>query len=113
MRIKQLILGTLLAFAAVFANAHRDGHDEAQPIDRAQAAARADTMVPMLIKDKKLHPSWGKRERKGVRSLDIGKVRVWVVSYHNPAEKDAKKRDLYVFVDELGNFIGMNHTGKP
>lgn len=113
MQIKQFFLGSVLAFTALFANAHRDGHDESQPIGQAQAAARAETIVPMLIKDNKLASSWNQRERREVKSLDTGKGRVWVVRYRNAAEKDTKKRDLYVFVDELGNFVTMNHTGKP
>jgi len=35
-----------------------------------------------------------------------------VVEYTNPKAADENKAKLFVFVDEFGNPVGANHTGK-
>lgn len=112
MQFKQLFLGSVLTLVTISAGAHVGGHDESQPITQDQAAARAEKIVPVLIKDKKLDASWSKRERKDVKLQDTGSGRVWVVSYRKLAEKDPKKQNLFIFIDDLGNYLNMNHTGK-
>jgi hypothetical protein len=109
--LRQILLTILLAFAAVQATAHPGGHgDEAKLISAEEATTLADSAVSMYVQDKKLDGSWAKRKAKETKLQNTGTEMVWVVSYANPAEKDASKRTLYVFIDSLGNFVDANHS---
>jgi hypothetical protein len=109
--LRQMLLTILLAFAVVQATAHPGGHgDESKLISAEEATALADSAVSMYVKDKKLDGSWAKRKAQKAALQNTGTEMVWVVSYANPAEKDASKRTLYVFIDSLGNFIDANHS---
>lgn len=70
----------------------------------------ADYAVSMYVKDKKLDGSWAKRKATEAKLQNTGNEVLWIVSYANPAEKDASKRTLFVFIDSLGNFIDANHS---
>jgi hypothetical protein len=62
------------------------------------------------VKERRLASSWAKRKTTAVKLQKSGHETVWVVGYANPAEKDASKKNLYVFIDSLGNFIDANHS---
>ena len=101
----------LVTFATAQATAHPEGHgDEAKLISAEEATSLADYAVSMYVKDKKLAGSWAKQKAKEAKLQNTGSETVWMVSYVNPAEKDASRRTLYVFIDSLGNFIDANHS---
>jgi Family of unknown function (DUF6488) len=101
----------ILSFAAAQATAHPGGHDdEVKLISAEEATTLADHALSLYVRDKKLDGSWAKRKAKEAKLQNTGSEAVWVVSYANPAEKDASKKTLYVFIDSLGNFIDANHS---
>ncbi len=108
---RQILVAIVLAIAATQATAHPGGHgDEAKLISAEEATTLADYAVSMYVKDKKLDGSWAKRKAQEAALQNTGTEMVWVVSYANPAEKDASKRTLHVFIDSLGNFIDASHS---
>jgi hypothetical protein len=109
--LRQIVLAIILTFAAAQATAHPGGHDDdGKLISAEEATTLADYAVSTYVKDKKLDGSWAKRKAQEAALQNTGTEMVWVVSYANPAEKDASKRTLYVFIDSLGNFIDVNHS---
>lgn len=109
--LRQILLTIALTFAATQATAHPGGHgDEAKLITAEEATTLADSAVSMYVKEKKLDGSWVKRKATEAKLQNTGNEMVWVVSYSNPAVKDASKQTLYVFIDSLGNFIDANHS---
>jgi hypothetical protein len=104
------IMGAAFLLAAALANAHGD-HDEA-PITKEIASSRGDLVVNTLVMDRKLAGSWQKKQGKKVEGRATPAGAYWVVSYENAEEKAEDKRTLYIFLDELGNYIGANHTGR-
>jgi hypothetical protein len=105
------LLAIVLVSAASQTIAHPGGHgDEAKLISAEEATTLADYAVSVRVKEKKLAGSWAKRKATEVKLQKSGHETVWMVSYANPAEKDASKKTLYVFIDSLGNFIDANHS---
>ena len=104
------ILGAAFLLAAALANAH-GSHDEA-PITKEIASSRGDIVVNALVMDKKIAGSWQKKQGKKVEGRSTPAGSYWVISYENAEEKVEKKRTFYIFLDELGNYIGANHTGQ-
>lgn len=112
-KMKSLILGAFLLVAAANVTAHVGAHDdEGEPITAQEASVIADQALGALVKEKRLDGSWAKLKSQDVKSQGPTTDRVWIVSYNNPAEKDASKRTFYVFIDALGNYLASNHTGK-
>lgn len=109
--IKQLLIGAVLLLASGMALSH-DDHGEDAPITKEVAAARGEMIVGALVEDKKLASSWQQKKQKEVASKVTPGGALWVVSFNNPAEKDKAKRTLYILLDDAGNYIGANHTGK-
>lgn len=113
MSIRQFFLGALLVAVTTTVSAHLDGHDdEAQPITAQEASVIADHAIGALVKEKRLDGSWAKLQPQEIKPQGTGSDRIWVVSYSNPAEKDASKKGFYVFIDALGNYLDSNHSGK-
>ena len=104
------LVGTAFLLAAALANAHGN-HDEA-PITRDIASSRGGLVIKALVAEKKLARSWQKGPEKNIVNRATPAGVYWVISYENAAEKTADKRTLYIFLDELGNYIGANHTGQ-
>ncbi|MDN3578820.1 DUF6488 family protein [Chitinimonas viridis] len=107
---KQTLIGTLFALSTLAAHAHGNHGDE-EPISKDGATARGNKVIEMLVDSKKLQLSWKMTSAKEISSRDTPNGPVWVVSYQNPAESDTAKRTLYIFLDDVGNYLGANHTG--
>ncbi|MBL8508205.1 MAG: hypothetical protein JNM11_07040 [Chitinimonas sp.] len=106
---KQTLIGALFAVAAVAAQAH--GNHADAPISKDGAEVRSGKVIDMLVDAKKLPASWKMTKVKEATSRQTPNGPIWVISYQNPTETDAAKRNLFVFFDETGNYIGANHTG--
>ena len=107
---KQSFIGAVLLLASGLALSHGN-HDEA-PITKEIAATRGEMILGALVKDKKLASSWQQKKLIDVASKVTPKGALWVISYNNPAEKDKGKQTIYILLDDVGNYIGANHTGK-
>lgn len=90
-----------------------EGHDHDEPLTSTDAASLADKALPDVIKAQKLNVSWQKAQRQEPKVLTANGAEVWVVSYANAQETNTANRLLYLFFDDLGNFVTANHTGKP
>lgn len=106
---------SLVAVVALMSNvvvlAH-EGHDHDEPLTSTDAASLADKALPGVIKTQKLNASWQKALRKDAKVVNAAGGELWVVSYANTQEANAANRLLYLFFDDLGNFVTANHTGK-
>src|SRR4030095_5561660 len=107
----QALLGSLLAVIASLSFAHA-AHEHRTAIPKDEVNVRAEQVVGFLIVGKRLPRSWEKRQLKDVSSRESPNGLIWVVTYQNPNESDKSKRMLYIFLDDLGNFIDNNYSGK-
>lgn len=108
---KQSLIGALLLMVSGLGFGHGNHMDE-EPITKEVAAARSEMILGALIEDKKLASSWRQKKLKDVASKVTPAGALWIVSYENPAEKDKAKQTIYILLDDAGNYIGANHTGK-
>jgi len=104
-----IIAAALLALSATVARAHPN-HD-GPPISKEELPGLGQRTVVLLVEHKQLAPSWAGKPVKEVSSRQLPEGVIWVVTVENPAEADKAKRTVYMFFDELGNFLGGNHTG--
>lgn len=93
--------------------AHPGHGEETVTIPQANAEAKARTVVDTMIGRDILEPSWRglKPDSADLREGDTGGLE-WVITFRNPAAKDAAKRVLYVFLSSDGIYLAANHTGK-
>lgn len=112
-RLNRILVGIFLVISAASANAHPGGHgSEDNALTEKDASLLAEKVLQALVWDRQLNASWQKRQVVETRSWQGKGQRLWMVSYKNPAENDPKKQMLYVFMDDLGNYLDVNHTGK-
>lgn len=109
--LKKAIVAAAFMLTAGLAQAHGNHIDE-EPISKAEASARGEIIVNALVAEKKLAGSWQQKKLIDVASKVTPKGALWVISYNNPDEKDKQKQTIYILLDDLGNYIGANHTGK-
>lgn len=110
-RFRTILYVALMGFAAT-AVAHPN-HDEDEAMTSERAAKLADQSLPALVQSKKLKAAWLKGERQEAVKRNAGGREVWVVAYKAPAgAAGASEGSLYLFFDDLGNFIDANHTGS-
>jgi hypothetical protein len=105
-RLAAAVLFALLA-GALSAHPNHDG----PPISREELPALGQRTMSLLVDAKQLAPSWRGKPVKEVSSRQLPDGVVWIVTVENPGEADQAKRTVYMFFDELGNFLGGNHTG--
>ena len=108
-KLAATIAAVLVALCAAVASAHPN-HD-GPPISKDELPGLGQRTVVLLVEYKQLAPSWAGKPVKEVFSRQLPEGLVWVVTAENPAEADKTKRTVYMFFDELGNFLGGNHTG--
>jgi hypothetical protein len=101
-----------LVLATNVALAHKGGHHDELALDPDGVAQLADASVAQLVKSQKLAAVWAKGQRQGASLRADSKPPIWVVTYKNPSASQGADAMLYVFFDELGNFLEANHTGK-
>ena len=110
--LKQLALGAILVALPHLVAAHPGGHGNEEPITQTQASKKAEQVFVSLVQGKRLGPSWQGKQPTNISSRQTPAGTIWVVTYDNPVETDQAKKILYLFLDEFGNFIGGNHSGK-
>lgn len=108
--IRQFLISAMLLIAPGLALSHAS-HDE-DPITKEVAAARGEMIIGALVEDKKLANTWQQKKLKNVVQKATPAGALWIVSYDNPADKDKAKQTIYILLDEVGNYVGANHTGK-
>jgi uncharacterized membrane protein len=109
--LARLAVGLLFALSAGLVSGHPN-HGDGPPVTKEQLPGLGQRAVVALVQAKQLAPSWQGKTAKDVRSAPTPAGLLWIVDYENPAETDQSKRNLYIFFDEFGNFVGGNHSGK-
>jgi hypothetical protein len=110
---KQSLLGAVLSVVVVSANAHGDhDHNNDSPINKENALIISNNALGQLIDSKKLAKTWMFKKLKTVTTQETANGKVWVISYENSSEKSENRRVIYVLIDEVGNYLGSNYTGK-
>ncbi len=87
-------------------------HGVSEPISKAQATQKAEAVKQQLVSSKQVSSEWNGVEGSSPQQRSTSAGNLWVVEYANPETADENKAKLFVFVDEFGNPIGANHTGK-
>jgi hypothetical protein len=106
--LRLLLAASFVLFAAALsAHPNHDG----PPISKAELPGLGQRTLSLLVDAKQLPPSWRGKPVKDVSSRELPEGTLWIVSAENPGEADPAKRTVYMFFDELGNFVGGNHTG--
>jgi Family of unknown function (DUF6488) len=104
-RPKTVLYIALLSFATAVSFAH-EGHDE--KLTDKRVAQLADKSLPKVVQSKKLNAQWATAQRQSVVQRKAAGKDVWMVTYKG-AGADGQ---LYLFFDDLGNFVDANQTGK-
>jgi hypothetical protein len=65
-----------------------------------------------MVRQNKLDASWGKELKQNIVRKPVKNTYVWEVMVNNPQEKDAAKQNLYLYLDEMGNSVGVSYTEK-
>lgn len=99
-----------MVFFPVFAHEGHDHDDES--LTEKQVAALATKTLPSLIQGKKIAATWAQAKQEAVTIRSAAGKDVWVVTYKNPSATDASGKPLFLFFDDLGNFIEANQSGK-
>lgn len=108
-RYKTILYAALMGLASVAA-AHPNHEDEAQ-MTAQRAAKLADQRLSAVVQTKKLNAAWLKSTRGEALKRTAGGRDVWVVPYK--AAQGGADSALYLYFDDVGNFIDANHSGTP
>jgi hypothetical protein len=108
--VTAVLLG-LAAAPAARAHGDKPGHTHHQ-ITQKQAGEFAKLVVAAMVREEAVAPSWNKATLTSAAKKKRGHTTEWVVVFDNPAETDAAKRTLYVFLDLEGEYIAANHSGR-
>jgi hypothetical protein len=106
------IVTAILVSLWSFSSMAHPGHDEEEPLTEQQVAELANKSLPELVKGKQVDAVWGKAQQQKVAQAKSDGKDIWVVTYKAAKGSAAGKELLYVFFDDLGNFLSANHTGK-
>lgn len=110
---KHALLGMMLAVSVGSVHAHGlHSIEDDKPITRETAIMKSNFAVLELVESHKLFKSWTFKTLKDAVIQETPTGKVWVVSYVNSSVTDPARQTIYVFLDELGNYLGSNYTGK-
>jgi hypothetical protein len=103
-----LVLVTLVAVGIERAA----GHPHHDPIATEDAIDIATQIVEELIRTKHIEASWKavvpSRAERRVRGHGIE----WIVTLTNARASDPDNRTLYIFLDELGDYLSFSYTAR-
>ncbi len=105
---KSLVMGLAFIGASTLAGAHSD-HGEVMPITQQQAANASSVVLKSLVKTKELEKVWEGEKPQQTTLKRLKTEKVWESVFYNKLENDATKRNLYVYFDEMGSFLGATH----
>jgi len=105
------ILGAVaaVAFLAVPALAHPDGHDQQFRVERKPIGQSAQEAVIKLVAQAKLPASWSKAKPLDTKMRTKDGAQQWVVTFRDERIRNSAKRNLYVVMNTEGGFISANH----
>jgi len=116
--IKTTLMTVLLAYSfnPLYASGNHDhghGHShDRQKITKSYAQNKATKEIKILIQLGKLDKNWMNIPILNMTQKKYNNEMEWVISYKNNTIKDAKKQNLYVFINLYGEITGVNHSGE-
>ena len=75
------------------------------------ARTKAQSVLGTLIERKVVGRNWAAVAPLKAEMQTRADGKQWVVTFRNPKERVRAKRNLYVFLDESGDYVAANHTG--
>ena len=87
-------------------------HGASEPVSKEQVTERAAAVKQQLVNSEQIASSWAEASRGKAEQRSTSAGKLWVVQFANPDPASEDKANLYVFVDEYGNPVGANHSGK-
>ena len=104
------------AFNPLYAGGNHDhghGHSHAKKeVSKSYVQKLAKVEVRRLFQQNKIDASWIDTSIKDTVKKNFQGHMEWVVSFNNKSIKDAKKQNLFVFIDLYGEITGANYTGE-
>ncbi|MDQ1244521.1 MAG: hypothetical protein QG565_861 [Campylobacterota bacterium] len=92
---------------------HEHGHSHAQEkISEAKAKEIATGQMKKYILNGKLDKSWESVSIESIKQQVYKSVPEWVVAFKNQKETNPERQNLYIFVNQYGEMLGANFTGK-
>lgn len=114
--MKKTILSFATAIALSFSSQAFAGtghsHDVSEPVSEKQATQNAAVVKQQLVDSEQVSAAWSNVTVNSAEQRSTSAGNMWVVEYVNPEATDENKTKLFVFLDELGNPVGANHSGK-
>jgi hypothetical protein len=87
-------------------------HGASEPVSKDQATERAVAVKQQLVSSEQIGSTWAQVSMGTAKQRSTSEGKLWVVQFDNPDSADENRAKLFVFVDEFGNPIGANHSGK-
>lgn len=88
---------------------HSHGHSK---VEEAQAKQIAMKQLNSYVALGKLDKSWKNIPVKNTKKQEFQGNPEWVFTFNNLNEKKAEQKNLYIFVNQYGEMMGANFTGK-
>jgi len=108
--MRKLTVVLAIAVAASALGAPAFAHPEDEFTYRGPSTAElAEAAIGKLITQKKLSPSWASAKLASFDYRSKNGTDQYVLTYENPAVKQAAKRKLYVIMSTSGSFISASH----
>lgn len=109
--MKTLLLTFLVILSSTSFAGPGHGHSHGAPaISTEQTGEIGRYQVERLVKSGKIDASWKSSTfEKSEKKAFLGKME-WIVTFNN--EKGVKRKKLYIFLNESGEFVAANFTGK-
>jgi hypothetical protein len=110
-----LVLSMLTLAGQVFAHADhppRVADCAKQECTKKEIESAVPLTLQFLTDSGRLDKMWLSKKITKVEKQKFEKSEDWVVTVNNPQEKDAAKKNLYIFITTSGIFGGLNFTGK-
>jgi len=115
--IKTITVAALLAMSttALVAGPAGAGHSHGttqKQLSKEEILEASQKHIILLVKTKKIDPSWEQSKNTDVKQQTINNYKEWVVQYANTQVQDSTKQTLFIFLDVYGQVLAANHTGK-
>jgi hypothetical protein len=118
MKTFEYVLGLTLALSSIDIFAHSSGHGDPLPVadckklndcSREEVTKGGLGAIEKFVNSSKIDKSWKDVKRASSAEMKDGS---WYVTYHNPAEPDQTKQNLYMYISRDGFLEGASLMNK-
>ena len=108
-----LLLGINPLYAGAGHSHGQHGHSHGNSkVKEEQAKQIAMKQLNSYVSYGKLDKSWKNISINSVEQKKFHGQLEWVFTFNNPNEQKAEQKNLYIFVNQYGEIMGANFTGK-